>query len=70
MSSKRGRDKKEADIITIDTTQLKINVKSTGDLITKDYDLIPFHPNMADLRDLSNNSYILFPSFIKTITKY
>ena len=69
MSSKRGRDKKEADIITIDTTQLKINVKSTGDLITKDYDLIPFHPNMADLRDLSNNSYILFPSFIKITMK-
>jgi hypothetical protein len=71
MSSKReGRgQKREPDIITIDTTVLKINVKSTGDLITKDYDLIPFHPNMADLRDLSNNSYILFPSFIKITMK-
>lgn len=65
MSSKT----KEKEPITIETTILKINVKTTGDLITKDYDLLPFHPNMADLRDLSNNSYILFPSFVKITMK-
>lgn len=67
MSSKKSKDK--PDIITIETTQLKINIKSTGDLTTKEFDLIPFHPNMADLRDLSNNSYILFPSFVKITMK-
>jgi hypothetical protein len=68
MSSKNAKDKAET-VISIDTTILKINVKTTGDLITKEYDLIPFHPNMADLRDLSNNSYILFPSFVKITMK-
>jgi len=63
------KTKLQPETIAIETTQLKINVKTTGDLITKDYDLIPFHPNMADLRDLSNNSYILFPSFIKITMK-
>jgi hypothetical protein len=67
MSSKK--DKEKSDTITIETTQLKINIKSTGDLTTKEFDLIPFHPNMADLRDLSNNSYILFPSFVKITMK-
>jgi hypothetical protein len=67
MSSKNTKDKYEP--ITIETTILKINVKTTGDLLTKEYDLIPFHPNMADLRDLSNNSYILFPSFVKITQK-
>ena len=67
MSSKKPKDK--FDQIIIETTQLKVNVKTTGDLITKEYDLLPFHPNMADLRDLSNNSYILFPSFVKITMK-
>ena len=67
MSSKKKKEEPER--ITIETTVLKINVKTTGDLITKEYDLIPFHPNMADLRDLSNNSYILFPSFVKITMK-
>ena len=67
MSSKKSKDK--FDQIIIETTQLKVNVKTTGDLITKEYDLIPFHPNMSDLRDLSNNSYILFPSFVKITMK-
>jgi len=67
MSSKKRKEAPQS--ITIETTILKINVKTTGDLITKDYDLIPFHPNMADLRDLSNNSYILFPSFVKITMK-
>jgi hypothetical protein len=67
MSSKKSKDK--FDQIIIETTQLKVNVKTTGDLITKEYDLLPFHPNMADLRDLSNNSYILFPSFVKITMK-
>jgi hypothetical protein len=49
----------------IDTTTLKIKIKATGDLETKDYDLIPFHPHMADLADLSNNTYILFPYYVK-----
>jgi hypothetical protein len=65
MSAKISKEDNESEPISIDTTILKIKVKTTGDLKTKDYDLIPFHPNMADLRDLSNNSYILFPSFIK-----
>jgi hypothetical protein len=67
MSSKKPKDK--FDQIIIETTQIKVNVKTTGDLITKEYDLIPFHPNMSDLRDLSNNSYILFPSFVKITMK-
>ena len=58
-----GPDKN--DPIKIETTTLKLNIKSTGDLITKEYDLIPFHPNMAEMKDLSNNNYILFPSFVK-----
>ena len=69
MAGKNTKDSKESDPISIDTTILKINIKTTGDLKTKDYDLIPFHPNMADLRDLSNNSYILFPSFVKITMK-
>ena len=67
MSSKTSKDK--FDQIIIETTQLKINIKTTGDLTTKEYDLLPFHPNMADLRDLSNNSYLLFPSFVKITMK-
>lgn len=55
--------------LKIETTTLKIEVKSAGDLTTKEYDLIPFHPNMADMKDLSNNNYILFPSFIKITMK-
>ena len=67
MSSKSSISK--VDPIKLDTTMLKINIKTNGDLLTKEYDLIPFHPNMADLRDLSNNSYILFPSFVKITMK-
>ena len=52
-----------------DTTLLKIDIKADGDLKTKEYDLIPFHPNMSDMKDLSNNSYILFPSFVKITMK-
>ena len=55
MSSKSSIDKYEP--IKLDTTILKIDIKSTGDLITKEYDLIPFHPNMSDMKDLSK--YIL-----------
>ena len=44
--------------LIIDATTLKITIKSTGDLETKEFDLIPFHPNMADLKDLCNNNYI------------
>ena len=69
MSSKKKETKYEYEPTPIETTTLKINIKTTGDLITKDYDLIPFHPNMADLRDLSNNNYILFPSFVKITMK-
>lgn len=69
MSSKDIKIKEEHEPISIETTILKINVKTTGDFITKEYDLIPFHPNMSDLRDLSNNSYILFPSFVKITLK-
>ena len=68
MSSINKKDKFEQPI-SIETTTLQINIKSTGDLITKDYDLIPFHPNMADLKDLSNNSFIFFPSFVKITMK-
>ena len=67
MSSKKTKDK--FDQIIIETTQLKIDIKTIGDLTTKEYDLLPFHPNMADLRDLSNNSYLLFPSFVKITMK-
>lgn len=67
MSSKKSKDK--FDQIIIETTQLKIDIKTTGDLTTKEYDLLPFHPNMSDLRDLSNNSYVLFPSFVKITMK-
>jgi hypothetical protein len=55
--------------VKLDTTLLKIEIKADGDLKTKEYDLIPFHPNMADMKDLSNNSYILFPSFVKITLK-
>lgn len=69
MAAKNSKDNNELEPITIDTTILKINIKTTGDLKTKDYDLLPFHPNMSDLRDLSDNSYILFPSFVKITMK-
>ena len=67
MSYKKTTTKYE-EPIKLDTTILKINVLTKGDLITKDYDPIPFHPNMADIKDLSNNNYIFFPTFEK-ITK-
>ena len=67
MSYKKSTSKYE-EPIKLDTTILKINVLTKGDLITKDYDPIPFHPNMADIKDLSNNNYIFFPTFEK-ITK-
>lgn len=69
MAAKKEKDKDKYDEVIIETTQLKIDIKTTGDLITKEYDLLPFHPNMAELRDLSNNHYILFPSFIKITMK-
>ena len=50
--------------ISVETTILKIDIKTTGDLITKQYDLIPFHPNMSDLKDLSNNNFIFFGRII------
>jgi hypothetical protein len=68
MSKSSSIDKYEP--INLDTTILKINVKTNGDLITKEYDLIPFHPNMSDMKDLSNNNYILFPSFVKVTMDY
>jgi len=50
----------------IDTTTLQINIKALGDLTTKEYDLIPFHPNMLDINDINKEKkYIFFPSFVK-----
>ena len=66
-SAKTSKDTFEP--LKLDTTLLKIDVKTEGDITTKEYDLIPFHPNMADMKDLSNNNYILFPSFIKITEK-
>ena len=68
MSSKSSSDKYEP--IKLETTILKIDIKSNGDLITKEFDLLPFHPNMSDMKDLSNNNYILFPSFVKITMSY
>jgi hypothetical protein len=68
MSKSSSVDKYEP--IKLETTILKIDIKTNGDLITKDYDLIPFHPNMSDMKDLSNNNYVLFPSFVKITMKY
>jgi hypothetical protein len=68
MSSKNKKDIFEQPI-SVETTILKIDIKTTGDLITKQYDLIPFHPNMSDLKDLSNNNFIFFPSFVKITMK-
>ena len=62
-SSKSSKDTFEP--LKVETTLLKIELKTFGDIVTKEYDLIPFHPNMADMKDLSNNNYILFPSFVK-----
>ena len=59
MSQKKSTTKFE-EPLKLETTILKIDVKTIGDLKTKDYDLIPFHPNMADIKDLSNNNYIFF----------
>ena len=64
MSQKKSTTKFE-EPLKLETTILKIDVKTIGDLKTKDYDLIPFHPNMADIKDLSNNNYIFFPTFAK-----
>jgi hypothetical protein len=65
----KGRDKSRDNkhtIPNINTTTLVIKVKTTGDLTTKEYDLIPFHPNMADVINVNKNkNYILFPSFVK-----
>ena len=62
-SSKSSKDTFEP--LKVEATLLKIELKTFGDIVTKEYDLIPFHPNMADMKDLSNNNYILFPSFVK-----
>ena len=66
-SSKSSKDTFEP--LKVETTLLKIELKTFGDIVTKEYDLIPFHPNMADMKDLSNNNYILFPSFVKITMK-
>ena len=63
MSSKKSTQTFEP--LKLDTTLLKIDISTEGDLKTKPYDLIPFHPNMSAMKDLSNNNYILFPSFVK-----
>ena len=68
MSSRSSVDKVEP--IKLETTILKIDIKTNGDLTTKEFDLIPFHPNMSDVKDLSNNNYILFPSFVKITMDY
>jgi hypothetical protein len=52
----------------IDTTVLKIKIKTIGDLKTLENLPIPFHPNMVTMPDLKNNSYILFTDLVK-ITK-
>ena len=67
--SKNKKGDEKYDPVIIKTTTLKINIKTNGDLETKEYDLIPFHPNMADLRDLSNNNFVFFPSFVKITMK-
>jgi len=64
-SSSKDKLSKFDEPVKLDTTVLKINVKTNGDVTTKDYDLIPFHPNMSDIKDLSNNNYIFFPTFSK-----
>jgi len=51
--------------VNIDTTTLRISIKTTGDFTTEMYDYIPFHPNMVDIKDLDHNNYILFPDYIK-----
>ena len=67
---KGNKNDNKRDIPIINTTTLKINVKTTGDLTTKEYDLIPFHPNMSDVKDIpKNKNYILFPSFVKITMK-
>jgi len=66
---KNKNDDEKYQPINIKTTTLKINIKTNGDFETKEYDLIPFHPNMSDLRDLSNNHFIFFPSFVKITMK-
>ena len=66
--SNKGKNKH--DIPIINTTTLKINVKTNGDFTTKEYDLIPFHPNMSDVIDVGKNkNFILFPSFVKITMK-
>ena len=67
--SNKSNKSDKSEPINIKTTTLKINIKTNGDFETKEYDLIPFHPNMADLKDLSNNHFIFFPSFVKVTMK-
>jgi hypothetical protein len=64
MASPVNNIKYDVDSTTINYTTLKIELEATGDVTTK-IDLIPFHPNMADLKDLSNNNYILFNDHVK-----
>ena len=52
----------------IDTTVLKIKIKTVGDLKSLENYPIPFHPNMVTMSSLKNNSYILFTDLVK-ITK-
>jgi len=67
---KGNKNDNKRDIPIINTTTLKINVKTIGDLTTKEYDLIPFHPNMSEVKDITKNkNYILFPSFVKITMK-
>jgi len=69
-SSISNKGKNKHDIPIINTTTLKINVKTNGDFTTKEYDLIPFHPNMSDVIDVGKNkNFILFPSFVKITMK-
>ena len=54
-----------SEYIYIDTVSINFILRTKGDFITHDLDPIPFHPNMSDVDRFTNNSQILFPSFIK-----
>lgn len=63
--SRNNRNDNNSEYIYIDTVSIKFIIKTKGDFITHELDLIPFHPNMLDIDRFTNSSQVLFPSFIK-----
>ena len=65
MSRLKAKVDNSSDYLYIDTVSIQFILRTKGDFITHDLDPVPFHPNMSDIVRFTNNTQILFPSFVK-----